>query len=422
MQADWQRAREPPASEAKRGIGVMTEREWRTPALVLVSGAMVLFLSLGIRQSYGLFLKPISEALGGGRATFAFAIAIQVVMWGLAQPLLGPVADRLGVGRIVAAGGLLIAAGTAMVAWATGQAALVIGLGILVGTGVGCASFAMVLTAVARRYPPEKRTLAFGICTAVGSFGMFAMVPIGQMLQARLAWDGALLVMAVLALAILPLAWPLAGRPQAQAAGGQSLGQALGEALRHHGFWLLCGGYFVCGFHVTFIATHLPAYLVDRTLSFSTAAWALSLIGLFNVLGSLLAGMLGQRFRKKYLLSAIYVARSMVILGFIMLPLSATSAYIFAAVIGVLWLSTVPLTTGLVGQIFGVRYLGTIGGLVFLSHQLGSFAGVWLGGYLFDATGSYDVVWWLSIALGLFAAILHYPIDDRVLAAQPTGA
>lgn len=397
----------------------MTERDWRTPALVLISGAMVLFLSLGIRQSYGLFLKPISDVLGGGRATFAFAVAVQVIMWGLAQPLLGPVADRVGVGRIVAAGGLLIAAGTAMVAWATGQVSLIIGLGLLVGTGVGCASFSMVLAAVARRYPAEKRTLAFGICTAVGSFGMFAMVPVGQMLQARFAWDGALLVLAVLALAILPLAWPLAGRPQAQAAGGQSLGQALAQALRHHGFWLLCGGYFVCGFHVTFIATHLPAYLVDRTLSFSTAAWALSLIGLFNVVGSLLAGMLGQRFRKKYLLSLIYATRSVVILGFIMLPLSAVSAYVFAALIGVLWLSTVPLTTGLVGQIFGVRYLGTIGGLVFLNHQLGSFAGVWLGGYLFDVTGSYDVVWWLSIALGLFAAVLHYPIDDRAVAAQP---
>lgn len=399
----------------------MQERDWRTPALVLVAGAAVLFLSLGIRQSYGLFLKPISDMLGGGRATFAFAIAVQVVMWGLAQPLLGPVADRVGVGRIVAAGGLLIAAGTAMVAWAGGQVALVAGLGILVGTGVGCASFAMVLAAVARRYPAEKRTLAFGICTAVGSFGMFAMVPIGQLLQARFDWDGALLIMAVLALAILPLAWPLAGRPAAPAGAGQSLGQALAQALGHRGFWLLCGGYFVCGFHVTFIATHLPAYLVDRTLSFTTAAWALSLIGLFNVAGSLLAGVLGQRFRKKYLLSLIYAARAVVILAFITLPLSAASAYVFAAVIGVLWLSTVPLTTGLVGQIFGVRYLGTIGGLVFLSHQLGSFAGVWLGGYLFDATGSYDLVWWLSIALGLLAAILHYPIDDRILVPQPAS-
>ncbi|MGQ3027135.1 MAG: MFS transporter [Ferrovibrionaceae bacterium] len=399
----------------------MQERDWRTPALVLVAGAAVLFLSLGIRQSYGLFLKPISDMLGGGRATFAFAIAVQVVMWGLAQPLLGPVADRVGVGRIVAAGGLLIAAGTAMVAWAGGQVALVAGLGILVGTGVGCASFAMVLAAVARRYPAEKRTLAFGICTAVGSFGMFAMVPVGQILQARFDWDGALLIMAVLALAILPLAWPLAGRPAAPAGAGQSLGQALAQALGHRGFWLLCGGYFVCGFHVTFIATHLPAYLVDRTLSFTTAAWALSLIGLFNVAGSLLAGVLGQRFRKKYLLSLIYAARAVVILAFITLPLSAASAYVFAAVIGVLWLSTVPLTTGLVGQIFGVRYLGTIGGLVFLSHQLGSFAGVWLGGYLFDATGSYDLVWWLSIGLGLLAAILHYPIDDRILVPQPAS-
>jgi MFS family permease len=399
----------------------MQERDWRTPALVLIAGAAVLFLSLGIRQSYGLFLKPVSDMLGGGRATFAFAIAVQVVMWGVAQPLLGPVADRVGVGRIVAAGGLLIAAGTAMVAWAGGQVALIAGLGILVGTGVGCASFAMVLAAVARRYPAEKRTLAFGICTAVGSFGMFAMVPIGQILQARFDWDGALLVMAVLALAILPLAWPLAGRPAALSGGGQSLGQALQQALGHRGFWLLCSGYFVCGFHVTFIATHLPAYLVDRTLSFATAAWALSLIGLFNVAGSLLAGVLGQRFRKKYLLSLIYAARAVVILAFIMLPLSAASAYVFAAVIGILWLSTVPLTTGLVGQIFGVRYLGTIGGLVFLSHQLGSFAGVWLGGYLFDATGSYDLVWWLSIALGLVAAILHYPIDDRILVPQPAS-
>ncbi len=399
----------------------MQERDWRTPALVLIAGAAVLFLSLGIRQSYGLFLKPISDMLGGGRATFAFAIAVQVVMWGVAQPLLGPVADRVGVGRIVAAGGLLIAAGTALVAWAGGQVALIAGLGILVGTGVGCASFAMVLAAVARRYPAEKRTLAFGICTAVGSFGMFAMVPIGQILQARFDWDGALLVMAVLALAILPLAWLLAGRPAAPAGAGQSLGQALGQALGHRGFWLLCSGYFVCGFHVTFIGTHLPAYLVDRTLSFTTAAWALSLIGLFNVAGSLLAGVLGQHFRKKYLLSLIYAARAVVILAFVMLPLSAASAYVFAAVIGVLWLSTVPLTTGLVGQIFGVRYLGTIGGLVFLSHQLGSFAGVWLGGYLFDATGSYDLVWWLSIALGLLAAILHYPIDDRILVPRPAS-
>lgn len=399
----------------------MQERDWRTPALVLIAGAAVLFLSLGIRQSYGLFLKPISDMLGGGRATFAFAIAVQVVMWGVAQPLLGPVADRVGVGRIVAAGGLLIAAGTALVAWAGGQVALIAGLGILVGTGVGCASFAMVLAAVARRYPAEKRSLAFGICTAVGSFGMFAMVPIGQILQARFDWDGALLVMAVLALAILPLAWLLAGRPAAPAGAGQSLGQALGQALGHRGFWLLCSGYFVCGFHVTFIGTHLPAYLVDRTLSFTTAAWALSLIGLFNVAGSLLAGVLGQHFRKKYLLSLIYAARAVVILAFVMLPLSAASAYVFAAVIGVLWLSTVPLTTGLVGQIFGVRYLGTIGGLVFLSHQLGSFAGVWLGGYLFDATGSYDLVWWLSIALGLLAAILHYPIDDRILVPRPAS-
>ena len=396
---------------------------WRNSAWILAGGSLILAISLGVRHGFGLFLPPMSAEFGWGREVFAFAIAVQNLIWGLVQPVTGALADRFGVARAVLIGGILYAVGLALMALSDSPMTLTLSAGLLIGLGLSGTSFSVILGAVGRAVPPEKRSMAMGIASAAGSFGQFIMLPGSLGLIEWLGWSSALLALGLLVALIVPLAGMMRSPAQAPVAAGtqQSLGEALREAAGHSGFRMLALGFFVCGFQVVFIGLHLPAYLVDRTLSFTTAAWALSLIGLFNVAGSLLAGVLGQHFRKKYLLSLIYAARAVVILAFVMLPLSAASAYVFAAVIGVLWLSTVPLTTGLVGQIFGVRYLGTIGGLVFLSHQLGSFAGVWLGGYLFDATGSYDLVWWLSIALGLLAAILHYPIDDRILVPRPAS-
>ncbi len=387
---------------------------WRTPVLVLVCGAIILTLGLGIRASFGLFLQPMSTDLGWGRSHFSFAMALSNLIWGLAQPFFGAWADKKGAGRVVAVSGLLYAGGLALMPFSTTPVMLDASAGLMVGLGLSGVSFGVILGVVGRAFPPERRSLALGIASSGGSFGQFLMLPFGQLLISTLGWQTALLVLAGTILATVPLAAAMMeGRRPAATGAQQSLGEALREAGAHSGFWYLTAGFFVCGFQVAFISVHLPAYLLDVKMTPAVGATALALIGLFNIAGSFVAGYLGGRFSKKYLLSGIYTLRAVIIALFLVLPVSPLTVYLFAAGIGFLWLGTVPLTNGLVAQIFGVRFVSMLFGIVFLSHQIGSFTGVWLGGYLFDATGSYDLVWIGSIALGVIAAILNLPIDER---------
>jgi predicted MFS family arabinose efflux permease len=383
----------------------------------IAAGSFIVLLSFGIRSSFGLFLQPMSMDLGSGREVFALALAIQNLVWGAAQPLIGMVADRFGVARTVAAGGLLYAAALYLMATAASAFDLHLSAGLLIGLALGGTGFGVVLAAVGRTVPADARSMALGLTTAIGSFGQFVMPPIGQALITSYGWQSTLMLLALAALLMIAAAGGLRSpRAGAQVHDAQTLGGALSEAGHHAGYLYLTAGFFVCGWHVAFIAVHLPAYLADGGISAGVAAWCLALVGLFNVIGSYTAGVLGGRFSKKYCLSFLYAARSVLILVFIMVPLSVTSALIFSAVMGLLWLSTVPLTSGLVAQIFGLRYMATLFGIVFFSHQVGSFLGVWLGGYLYDTYGSYDLIWWLSIALGLIAALLHWPIDERAVA------
>ncbi len=378
------------------------------------AGCLVLIVCMGVRTSFGLFLQPVSTDLGWGREIFALGIALQNLMWGAAQPFAGAIADKYGSGRTIAGGTALCAVGTMLMSQISTPIEFHVSAGLLIGLGLSGSGIAVVLSAITRTVPEEKRSMVFGIGTAAASMGQFLMVPLGQAFLDAYGWSTALLLLGLMTLAVMPLAAALTGRPQSTAGmPEQSLKLALAEAGRHRGYWLLIAGFFVCGFHVAFIAAHLPAYIVDRGLLPGLAATALALVGLFNIFGSYTAGVLGGKLSKKYCLSFLYTARSVVILVFISLPMTQTSVLVFAAAMGLLWLSTVPLTSGLVAQIFGPRYMATLFGIVFFSHQVGSFLGVWLGGRLFDATGSYDVVWWLGVALGVISALLHWPIDER---------
>jgi len=324
------------------------------------------------------------------------------------------VADRFGTARVLALGGLLYGLGVYGMAQASSPSALYMTGGLLVGLGMSAASFSLVLAALGRMVPERHRTLAFVITTAAGSMGQFLLVPLGQKFMEAYGWSTALIFLAVIVALIIPLSTAMRGRAE-EAAGAmkQSMGEALREAGQHSGYLYLTAGFFVCGFHVAFIATHLPAYITDRGLSAEIGAWSLATVGLFNVFGAIMAGVLGNHFQKKNLLSLIYLSRAVIIALFVLLPISPTTVLLFSAAIGLTWLSTVPLTGGIVAQVFGPRYMATLFGFVFLSHQFGSFLGVWLGGYLFDHTGSYDIVWWLGVALGLFAALVHLPINER---------
>ncbi|MGF1641256.1 MAG: MFS transporter [Rhodospirillales bacterium] len=394
----------------------------RRATIALICGALVLTLAMGIRQTFGLFLSPMSIDLGIGRESFALAMAIQNLLWGALQPLTGMIADRYGAGRVLAAGVVAYVAGLLVMSGATGTFGIYLGGGVLVGLAMSCTSFAVVLGAIGRAVTAEKRSMALGVASAGGSFGQFVMAPVGQGLITANGWSDALLTMAGLALLMAPLALALAGRLAGSASGpaavtvpAQSLRAAVAEAGRHGGYWYLSIGFFVCGFQVVFIAVHLPAYLGDIGLDAALGATALALIGFFNIVGTWGCGVLGGRYSKKYLLSGLYILRSLVIAVFLAAPKTEATVLLFAAAIGILWLGTVPLTSGLVAQIFGVRYMSTLFGLVFFSHQLGSFLGVWLGGVVFDATGSYDAIWIASILLGLAAAALHLPITEQPL-------
>jgi len=390
----------------------------KRPWIVIACAAFIVTLAMGVRQAFGLFLPQMSVSLGIGRESFGLAIAISNLVFGLAQPFIGALGDRHGAGRVVFFGTLIYVAGLAGAAWAGSALGLHLTLGLLVGIGLAATTFVIVLGAVGRVVPAERRGLAFGIVTAGGSLGQFLVVPGAQLLLSELGYRMALIVLAGLVGLCAALALGVAGKPAAPADEGprQSLKEALAEAAGHRGYWLLNAGFFVCGFHIAFIATHFPAYLNDKGLGLGIGASALALVGLFNIFGSYLFGLSGDFWRKKYVLSAIYGARGLVIAAFLALPLSPFTALAFAAAMGFLWLGTVPLTSGLVGQMFGVRYLSTLYGIVFLSHQVGSFFGAWAAGYFYDRSGSYDWAWAASIALALFAALVHLPIRDAPVA------
>ncbi len=420
--------------------------DWRAPALVMAAACAIAVVGFGARSIFGLFLEPMSAARGWGRETFALALAIQNLVWGASLPVAGALSDRFGPSRVLAAGALVYALGIRAMAGTESPALLQLTAGIFVGVGVAFTAFTIALAAMAKVVGPERRSLALGLGTAAGSFGQVVFSPLGQALIAAHGWEAALVSMSAIVLVIAPLALLLPGvgkRPGAAEPGARepgaaesraaesgatgpelSLGAAVREAMGHRGYGLLTAGFFVCGFHVAFITVHFPAYVLDLGLPAAVGAGAIAVIGLFNIVGSLASGAIGQRWSRKYGLSAIYALRAVAITALLVAPKTTGTIYAFSAAMGLLWLSTVPLTTGIVGRIFGLRYLATLFGFVFLSHQLGSFLGVWLGGRLHDATGSYDAIWWAGVVLGLAAAFIHLPIDDRPVercrAAAPT--
>ncbi|WP_088279488.1 MFS transporter [Ideonella sp. A 288] len=382
-------------------------------AQVLLFGAAIVTLSMGIRHGFGLWLLPITTDRGWTRETFAFALAVQNLAWGISGPVAGMLADRYGAWRVLLGGSVLYAGGLVLMALATSGMAFTGSAGLLIGIAQSGTTYAVIYGVIGRNVAADKRSWAMGVAAAAGSFGQFLMVPVESWLIAQWGWQNALFILGCAALAILPLALGLR-EPPPSAHGGhrQSVGEAVREAFSHGSFRLLTLGYFVCGFHVVFIGVHMPSYLKDKGLAPEVATTALALIGLFNIFGTYGAGMLGQRVPKPYILSAIYLLRSVVILAFILAPVTPWSVYLFASAMGLLWLSTVPPTNAIVAQVFGVQYMSMLGGFVFLSHQIGSFMGVWLGGRLYDSTGSYDVVWWIAIALGVAAALINLPVRE----------
>ncbi|WP_067581523.1 MFS transporter [Endozoicomonas ascidiicola] len=390
---------------------------FRFPLLVWL-GIGILIICLGIRQSFGIFMMPVSEHFGTGREFFSFAIALQNLLFGVFQPFVGMAADRFGAKRIIFAGAIAYALGLYLTSIATAAGMLYLSLGVLVGLGLSATSYVIVLGAVAKVVPAQHAAKAFGLTTAAGSFGMFAMIPGAQYLISDFGWQQALMVFALLCSVMVAFALfmntskkgvqtTVDNQPE------QTLKQALKEAFSHKGYWLIHAGFFVCGFHVMFIATHLPSYLADKHLPASSAAMALAYVGIFNIFGSYFWGVLGDRFSKRHVMSALYFLRTAVIGAFVTLPVTVNTAAIFGAAIGFCWLGTVPLTSGLVRQIFGSRYMSTLYGLVFFTHQVGSFLGAWAGGRIYDFTGSYEPIWWSTVVLAFLAGLIHFPIDDR---------
>src|SRR5690554_2107824 len=385
------------------------------PLLVLIiAGCAVAAIGNGVRTSFGLFTLPMTADLNLSREGWGMAMAIQNLAWGIAQPFAGAYADRVGTGRTIAVGAAIYALGVLLMIVSPTAGVLAVTAGIITGVGIAISSFSVVMAAFGRAVPPEKRSLIFGVATAASSFGQFAFAPISQGFINAFGWQSALLYLGMALLLIIPLSYALRGRTENPV--GQAdlpFMQTLSQAWGHGSYRLLVVGFFVCGFHLAFINVHMPAYLVQCGLSPSVGSWTIAVIGLFNIVGSLLSGYLGGRLPKQLLLASIYFLRAVAIGLFLIFPVSELTAYTFAAAMGVLWLSTVPLTAGLVAMFFGARYLGMLYGIAFFSHQLGSFVGVWLGGYVFDVTGSYSLVWYLGIMLGLASAAVHLPINER---------
>jgi MFS family permease len=387
---------------------------WRTRNVVIVAGCLIALITFGARTSFGLFTEPLSALRGWDRETFALAIAIQNLLWGIGQPFAGAVADRYGAGRVLAAGGAVYALGVALMAAATNGTTLALTGGVLIGLGLSGGSFTIVIAAFARLVDEERRSWAMGLATAMGSLGQFVFAPLGQGFISAYGPAAALVLIGGCVALVPVLAAALSGGDGGAEAARQEPGSmAMREALTHPSYLLLTSGFFVCGFHIAFVSTHLPPYLTDLGLGTGLAAWALALIGLFNVVGAYSAGVLGGIYSRRLLLSGIYASRAAAFALFVVLPATPATVLLFAAAIGLLWLSTVPLTSGLIAVMFGTRHLGLLFGVVFLSHQVGAFVGVWLGGAVYDATGAYDAMWWASIALGMAAAIVHLPISER---------
>jgi MFS family permease len=399
--------------------GAIKSAGWRTPAVILICGCLIGALGFGPRSALGLFLTPMSSAHGWGRDVFALALAIQMLLWGAGQPFVGAIADRFGPVRVLAGGAVLYAIGLVLMAYSETPAMLQFTAGVVLGFGIAGSSFTVVLGAFGKLMPERWRSLSFGAGTAAGSFGQFLFSPLAIGLIDGFGWQRTLLIFAGIVLLIIPLAFVLAtSRHPASASAGahQPVAHALAEALSHRSYLLLVLGYFTCGFQLFFITVHLPTYLVDRGLSAEIGAWTIAIIGLFNIFGSVTSGWLADRMPKRYLLAAIYLMRSLAVLAFVTLPVTAVSALVFGAVMGFLWLSTVPPTNGLVAVMFGTRWLTMLAGLAFFSHQMGGFLGVWLGGVVFERTGSYDTIWWLSILFGLLSAIINLPIEEKPVA------
>ena len=391
---------------------------------VLVCGAAIVTLSMGIRHGFGLWLQPITQAQGWTRETFAFALAIQNLAWGVFGIFAGMVADRFGAFRVIVGGAILYALGLVGMALSPTGLLFTLTAGVLIGAAQAGTTYAVIYGVIGRNISADRRSWAMGVAAAAGSFGQFLMVPVEGFLISSLGWQTALLALGGAVLLIAPLAIGLreTGMAGAHAAGReQTIGQALREAFKYPSFQLLMAGYFVCGFQVVFIGVHMPSYLKDKGLSPQVAGYALALIGLFNVFGTYIAGALGQRIAKRKILATIYFSRAAVIAVFLAAPLSPASVYVFSALMGLLWLSTVPVTNAMVAQIFGIRHLSMLGGFIFFSHQVGSFMGVWLGGFLYDRTGSYNIVWYITIALGIFAALINLPVRDTPIVRGVQG-
>ena len=401
-------------NETERTFG---SQRWQKPVVVMIAGCLICLIGFGARSTFGLFLTPMSGAMEWDRETFALAMAIQNLLWGLMMPVAGILADRYGYVLVIIGGAGVYALGLWGMALTDSVTILHLTAGVLTGVGVSFTSFTLISTAMVRVVSPEKRSLVFGVGTAATSFGQVLFSPITQGVIDGYGWESGLFFLFFSILIILPLALLLPFSPgvKGEQETGQTISEAIREAGQHRGFILLTTGFFVCGFHVAFIGIHFPAYVTDLGFAPRVGAWSIALIGIFNIVGSILSGMYGRRGVKKLGLSFIYAARAVVILVLLVMPKTELSLYLFAAAMGILWLSTVPLTNMVVAQIFGVRYMATLYGFVFVSHQLGSFLGVWLGGFLYDMTGTYDLVWYAGIVLGILAALVHLPINEAPL-------
>jgi MFS family permease len=400
---------------------------WRTPLVIIICGCLIALLSFGPRSSLGFFVQPMSRDFAWGRDVFGLALALQNLLWGLGQPIAGAIADRFGVVRVMIIGALLYAGGLLLMRYSTAPLSLDLGAGVLIGFGLSGCSFNLVLSAFSKLLPVEKRGLALGAGTAAGSFGQFLFAPFGVAMIDNFGWQAALTVFALLMLLIVPLSLAIATPPAASssnvpAADQQSFKTALAEAFGHRSYVLLVLGFFTCGFQLAFITVHLPAYLADRGVSAQTGGWVVAAIGLFNIIGSLSVGWLQNKYPKRYILSIIYFARALSIMAFISFPITTFSAIVFGAATGLTWLSTVPPTSALVALMFGTRWFATLYGFAFVSHQVGGFLGVWLGGVVFEQFGSYTPIWWLSIMFGVASALINLPIVEQPVArpvAQP---
>ncbi|MGI9318226.1 MAG: MFS transporter [bacterium] len=390
---------------------------WRTPLLIIIAGCIISATGFGVRSVFGLFLEPMTVSRDWSRETFGFAMALQNLFWGIGLPFAGAIADKIGAVKVIIFGAVLYAVGVYGMSMVESPLGLHLTGGIVAGIGIAFSAFTIAMAAMVRVVGANKRSIVLGLGTAAGSFGQVLFSPISQGFISGYGWSTTLIVLAFATLIMIPLALVLPSDPSASTENvrEQTMLEALREASSHSGYVLLTIGFFVCGFHVAFITVHFPAYIKDLGLDPAIGAWSIALIGLMNIAGSFLSGMAGQRYSKKSSLSVIYFARSITILGLLLLPKTPLVIYLFAGTMGILWLSTVPLTTGIVAQVFGVRYMATLFGIVFLSHQLGSFIGVWLGGRIYDQTGSYDAMWYAGIVLGLIAAILHLPINEKPL-------